>query len=156
MSPWWRLDAEWVNRYRRRLETCPQAKTSKSWHANFFSFSDASERRVWLSTAVHRVENTRVHFWTFSPVSSYFENRGGRLSPPMSKLVKSAFCARKLFPNQTYESKIKYYQKVFLMHYFFENIKDGEIKTFCCEYFRNLWLPVFDIHNISKSKISFS
>ena len=48
------------NRYRRGLETCPQAKASKSGHAFFFSFSDASERRV---------ENTRVHFWTFSPVS---------------------------------------------------------------------------------------
>ena len=27
-----------VNRYRRGLETCPQAKTSKSGHAIFFSF----------------------------------------------------------------------------------------------------------------------
>ena len=35
-----------INRYRRGLETCPQAKTSKSGHAIFFSFSDASERRV--------------------------------------------------------------------------------------------------------------
>ena len=38
-----------IDRYRRGLETCPQAKTSKSGHAIFFSFSDASERRVWLS-----------------------------------------------------------------------------------------------------------
>ena len=53
-----------LNRYRRGLETCPQAKTSKSGHAIFFFFSEASERRV-----RHRVENTRVHFWTFSPVS---------------------------------------------------------------------------------------
>ena len=37
------------NRYRRGLETCPQAETSKSGHAIFFSFFDASERRVWLS-----------------------------------------------------------------------------------------------------------
>ena len=36
-----------LNRYRRGLETCPQAKTSKSGHTIFFSFfSDASERRV--------------------------------------------------------------------------------------------------------------
>ena len=34
------------NRYRRGLETCPQAKTSKSGHAIFFFFSGASERRV--------------------------------------------------------------------------------------------------------------
>ena len=34
------------NRYRRGLETCPHAKTSRSGHAIFFSFSDASERRV--------------------------------------------------------------------------------------------------------------
>ena len=52
-----------LNRYRRGLETSPQAKTSKSGHSIFFYFSDASERRVWLS------EITRVHFWTFSPVS---------------------------------------------------------------------------------------
>ena len=39
-----------VNRYRRGLETCPQARTSKRRHAIFFSFfSDAPERRVWLS-----------------------------------------------------------------------------------------------------------
>ena len=44
-----------VKRYRRGLETCPQAKTSKSGHAIFFSFFPT--------------ENTRVHFWTFLPVS---------------------------------------------------------------------------------------
>ena len=33
----------------RWLGTCPQAKMSKSGHAIFFSFFDASERRVWLS-----------------------------------------------------------------------------------------------------------
>ena len=37
------------NRYRRGVETFPQAKTSKSGHAIFSLFSDASERRVWLS-----------------------------------------------------------------------------------------------------------
>ena len=36
-----------INRYRRGLETRPQAKTSKSGHAIFFSFfSNAFERRV--------------------------------------------------------------------------------------------------------------
>ena len=35
-----------LNRYRRGLETCPQASITQ-----------------------RRVENTRVHFWTFSPVS---------------------------------------------------------------------------------------
>ena len=38
-----------INRYRRGLETCAQAKTSKSGHAIFFFFSDTSERRVWLN-----------------------------------------------------------------------------------------------------------
>ena len=38
-----------LDRYRRGLKTCPQAKTSKSEHAIFFFFSDTSERRVWLS-----------------------------------------------------------------------------------------------------------
>ena len=57
---------EVINRYRRGLETCPQAKTSNSGHAIFYSFF----RRV-RATRMNqrRVENTRVHFWTFSPVS---------------------------------------------------------------------------------------
>ena len=55
-----------LNRYRRGLETCPQAKTSKSGRAIFFSFF----RRVRATSMTQcRVENTRVHFWTFSPVS---------------------------------------------------------------------------------------
>ena len=50
------------NRYRRGRETCPQAKTSKSGHAIF--------RRVRATSMTQRrVENTRVHFWTFLPVS---------------------------------------------------------------------------------------
>ena len=35
-----------INRYRLGLETCPQAKTSKSGHAISSFFFDASERRV--------------------------------------------------------------------------------------------------------------
>ena len=55
-----------INRYRRGLETFRQAKTSKSGHAIFFSFF----RRVrTTSMAQRRVENTRVHFRTFSFVS---------------------------------------------------------------------------------------
>ena len=55
-----------LNRYRQGLETCPQAKTSKSGHAIFFSFF----RRVRATSMTQRgVENTHVHFWTFSPVS---------------------------------------------------------------------------------------
>ena len=54
-----------INRYRRGLETCPQAKTSKSGHAIFFSFF----RRVRATSMTQRqVENTRVKFWTFSSV----------------------------------------------------------------------------------------
>ena len=59
------------NRYRRGLETCPQAKTSKSGHAIFFSFF----RRVRATSMTQRrVKNTRVHFWKFSPVSVKFQN----------------------------------------------------------------------------------
>ena len=55
-----------VNRYRRGLETCTQSKPSKSGHAIFLSFF----RRVRATSMTQRrVENTRVHFWTFSPVS---------------------------------------------------------------------------------------
>ena len=55
-----------LNRYRWRLETCQQAKTSKSGHAIFFSFF----RRVRATSMTQRrVEKNRVHFWTFSPVS---------------------------------------------------------------------------------------
>ena len=58
---WWEL-----NRYRRGLETCPQAKTSKSGRAIFSSFF----RHVRATSMTQRrVENTRVHFWTLSPVS---------------------------------------------------------------------------------------
>ena len=55
-----------LNRYRRGLETCVQATTSKSGHAIFFSFI----RRVRATRMTQRrVKTTRVHFWTFSPVS---------------------------------------------------------------------------------------
>ena len=55
-----------LNRYRRGLETCPQAKTSKGGHAIFFYFF----RRVRATSMTQRrVENTRVHFWTLSLVS---------------------------------------------------------------------------------------
>ena len=53
-------NSEFFNRYRRGLETCPQEKNVHKWTRYFLLFFfDASERRV---------ENTRVHFWTFSPV----------------------------------------------------------------------------------------
>ena len=35
-----------INRYRRGLETCPQANLVQSVHAIFFVFSDAFEQRV--------------------------------------------------------------------------------------------------------------
>ena len=55
-----------TNRYRRGLETCPQAKTFKSER----SASTLFFRRVRATSMTQRrVENTRVHFWTFSPVS---------------------------------------------------------------------------------------
>ena len=56
-----------LNRYRRGLEIRPQAKTSKSGHANSFSFFFRRFRAT--SMTQRRVENIPVHFWTFSPVS---------------------------------------------------------------------------------------
>ena len=49
-----------INRYSRGLETCPQAKTSESGHGIFFFFSDASERRVWLSADAKILASTLV------------------------------------------------------------------------------------------------
>ena len=60
-----------LNRYRRGLETCPQVKMSKSGHAIFFSFFRCVRA---TSMTQHRVKNTRVHFWTFSPVSVKIQN----------------------------------------------------------------------------------
>ena len=54
-----------VNRYRRGLETCPQAKSSKSVHAIFFSFSDASERRGWLSAESKILASTFGQFHVY-------------------------------------------------------------------------------------------
>ena len=72
-----------VNRYRRGLETCPQVKTSKSGHAIFYSFL----RRVRATSMTQRrVENTRVHVWTFSLVSvklTIFEPRKGDHGGPL-------------------------------------------------------------------------
>ena len=54
-----------LNRYRRVLETCTQAKAFKSFTRFSSFFSGASEQRVWLSAE----SKILVHFWTFSPVS---------------------------------------------------------------------------------------
>ena len=65
LAIFWNLD-----RYRRALETCPQAKTSESGHAIFF-------RRVWATIMTQRrVEHTRVHFRTFLPVAVNNETHG--------------------------------------------------------------------------------
>ena len=54
------------NRYRRELETCPQANMAESGREYFLLFL----RRVRATSMTQRrVEDTRVHFWTFSPVS---------------------------------------------------------------------------------------
>ena len=51
-----------LNPYRRRLETCPQPKTSKSGHAIILSFFDASERRVRLSAESKILASTFERF----------------------------------------------------------------------------------------------
>ena len=47
-------------------------RTSKGGHAIFFSFF---QRFRATSMTQGRVENTRVHFWTFSPVSVNFDRK---------------------------------------------------------------------------------
>ena len=72
-----------VNRYRRGLQTYPKAKTSKSGHAIFFSFfSDASERRVWLSAESKILASTfgrlrlyrlkTFHIWFLKNAESHY------------------------------------------------------------------------------------
>ena len=53
-----KLSGIFFNRYRRRLETCPQAKTSKSGHAIFHSFF----RRV-RATSMTRYRTRKTNFW---------------------------------------------------------------------------------------------
>ena len=55
-----------LNRYRRRLETCPKANLAESGREFFLLFF---RRARATSMTKRRVENTRVHFWTISPVS---------------------------------------------------------------------------------------
>ena len=52
-----------LNRYRRGLETCPQAKTFKSEGSAATLFSSLFFRRVRATSMTQRrVQNTRVHF----------------------------------------------------------------------------------------------
>ena len=55
-----------VNRYRRRLETCPKANLAESGREFFLLFF---RRAPATSMIQRRVENTRDHFWTILPVS---------------------------------------------------------------------------------------
>ena len=76
------------NRYRRGLEACPQAKTSKSGHAIFFYFV----RRVRATSMTQRrIDNSRVHFWTFSPVSVNKWLRPKKYLPDKYTLFKIQF-----------------------------------------------------------------
>ena len=79
------------NRYRRGLETWPQAKTSKSGHCILFYFF----RRVRATSMTqHQVENTRVHFWTFLLVSDKDLNKQiVALCDQIEKFVALAFIA---------------------------------------------------------------
>ena len=66
-DPNFRSFSSTLNRYRRGLETCPQANLAKVGHAIFFSFFFRRVRAT--SMTQRRVENTRVHFGTFLPIS---------------------------------------------------------------------------------------
>ena len=93
-----------INRYRRGLEACQQAKTFKSERSATTLFSSFFFRRVRATSMTQRrVENMRVHFWTFSPVSAnykYFSStqtssgtdlKNFLLILPNSKLVVNLF-----------------------------------------------------------------
>ena len=58
------------NRYRRGLETCPQAKTSKNGHTIWSLFSDASERPVWLSAESKMLASTFGRFRLYRLIAS--------------------------------------------------------------------------------------
>ena len=57
-----------LNRYRRGLETCPQAKTSKSGREYFRLGTESYSS---LGRVGKKRRNERVHFWTFSPVDKF-------------------------------------------------------------------------------------
>ena len=62
-----------INRYRRGIETCPQAKTSKSGREYVSSFfSDAFERRVWLSAESKILASTFGRFRLYGLMAFIF------------------------------------------------------------------------------------
>ena len=70
---WPMLTTDEVNRYKRGLETCPQAKMSKSGREYFLLFfSDASEPRVWLSAELKILASTLVQIRLYRSTSDYF------------------------------------------------------------------------------------
>ena len=75
-----------INRYRRGLETCPQAKTFKIGREYFLLFFRCVQA---TSMTQRRVENTRVHFWTFSSVSVKRIFNCKRLSKPITEVRRT-------------------------------------------------------------------
>ena len=62
ISKWWNTNTNYsnINRYKRGLETCPQANLYQSGREYFLLFSDASKRRVWLSAESKILASTLV------------------------------------------------------------------------------------------------
>ena len=78
-TAYWRRQVSFfrsLSRYRRGLETCPQAKTFKSERSatTLFSslFSDASERRVWLSFESQILAFTFERFCLYRFISIFY------------------------------------------------------------------------------------
>ena len=81
----------WVfKRNRRGLETCPQAKMSKSGHAIFFSFLRRSERRVSLSAESKILASTFGHFHLYRLV---FLTKKGPFLIAIYQVISSRYLA---------------------------------------------------------------
>ena len=129
---------EWkfINRYRRWLETCPQAKTSKSGHAIFFSFFRCVRA---TSMTQRRVENTRVHFWTFSPVSvNSLDILGVR------RLGKNSFCSNyiSVLISSVFYTEIEYLGHINWMLIIKQNFLYGFINGRCNSQLPDIFLKM--------------
>ena len=125
-----------IKRYRRGLKTCSQAKTSKSGREYFSSFfSDASERRVWLSAESKRVASTfgpfRLYRFKFK-ISRWF--RIFRTFDNLIMLFASRF--------NSYAIGVRYY-----LHY--------KMESFWCQgFFQKFRFQKWVIFNFLKNELN--
>ena len=115
-----------LNRYRRGLETCPQAKTFNSDRSATtlfsFLFSDASERRVWLSA------ESKIFAFTFERFCLY------RLKFPHTNNKK---CATGEHGCTASETCVNHYQGTNVC-----------TESHCFKYFAGIDIPYYDIRSL--------